>query len=153
MTDLQLWKRRPAQVVARAPHRLPQRVETIVGTERAVAREVRRLSLAGHLAGTGELRLITRGQHAGRYELRVVLIEPPEAPRWARRCTAAGWILLGFSAVVGSFAWLISAMSASALAAVCITVLVAFVAWLRVQHGGRRGRGVTVTTTTVVEMR
>lgn len=153
MTDLQLWRQRPAQVVARAPYRLPQRVETIVGTQRAVAREVRRLSLAGRLAGTGEYRLITRGPYAGRYELRVILQDAPEAPRWARRCTAVGWVLLGFSAVVGSFAWLISAMSATALFALCLTVLVAFLAWLRAQHGGRRGRGVTVTTTTVVEMR
>ena len=148
MSDLVRFKR-PAEVVRVRPP-LPQRVETLVGTKARILAEVSRLKGLRTLYDTGALTEIKYGPQMGLYELRVVLVKPPVSPRWARVCVGAGSVLLGLAALVGSLAWLLSALSVPALVCFLATLLVAFVAWLKVKYGRGRTRGVTVTTTVTV---
>jgi hypothetical protein len=153
VSDLVRYKR-PAEVVrARPVFPLPQRVETLVGSKDRILAEVARLKRDRTLADTGQLTEIKYGPEMGRYELKVVLIDRPAAPRWARVCVGVGSVLLGLAAVLGSLAWVLSALTLPALAMFLGTVLAVFVAWLKVAHGGGRTRGVTVTTSTTVTWR
>lgn len=144
MTDLERLRRKQPAVVRSTDYRMPTYVKTVVGTQRQVAREVRWHSRAGLLSDTGERRLITRGARAGQYELQLILLDraPRSAPRWAKLCLYAGWVLLTLAALVGALAWLVASLSAAALATFLVFVLVAFLAWLRARFGGR---GITVT--------
>jgi len=143
---------RPAQVVRVLPP-LPQRVETLVGTKARVLAEVNRLKLARVLHDTGSLTEIKYGQEMGLYELKVVLVKPTPAPRWTKVCVGVGSVLLGLAVLLGSLAWLLSALTVPSLMCFLITVLGLFVAWLKVKYGRGRTRGVTVTTTTTVTVR
>lgn len=140
-------------VRARPVFPLPNRVETIIGSKAQVLAEVARLKRERVLADTGQLTELTYGEHMGRYQLKLVLIDAPASPRWAKVCVAAGSVLLGLSALLGSLAWLLTALSLPALAMFLGTVLAVFVAWLKVKYGRGRTRGVTVTTSTTVTWR
>ena len=154
MNDLVKYNRPATVVRARPlPHQLPRRVETIIGTKPRILAEVARLKRERVLADTGALTEITYGEHMGRYQLKLVLIDPPKAPRWTRVCIAVGSVLLGLAAVLGSLAWLLSALSVPALVTFLAAVLAAFVAWIKVKYGRGRTRGVTVTTSTTVTWR
>lgn len=153
MSDLVRYKR-PAQVVrARPLPVLPQRVETVVGSKRAVLAEVARLKKTRELVDTGAFRLIEYGPQMGLFELRVVLRQAPERPRWTRIALAIGSVLMGLSGVLLSLVWLLASMTPAALAMFLVAILVAFLGWLRLKYGGGRTRGVTVTTVTRVEVR
>lgn len=119
----------------------------IVGTSRnEVLRELRRRSAAGelHSAGPG-IEPILRGPHAGQYAIPVYLRavqRPRRSPvRRIVACTVIGVIVAGTL-----IWWVLSTLSATALAALLITLLVTF------SYGARRATRVDVTTTTTTRV-
>jgi hypothetical protein len=142
---------RPADVVRRPlPQRLPTVAETVVGTNRQISAEILRLKRARLLVSTGERRLVTRGPYAGQVELELVVLDRP-APVWPRRCLIAGWVMMGFSAVVTSLTWLLTSLTSAALITVLVSVLATFLGGLWIRFGGGRSRNVIVNQ--VVQMR
>jgi hypothetical protein len=142
---------RPADVVRRPlPRREPTVVETVVGTPEQIKAEILRLKRARLLVSTGERRLVTRGRYAGRVELELVVLDRP-APVWPRRWLIAGWVMMGFSAVVTSVTWLLTSLTAAALLTVLVSVLATFLIGLWIRFGGGRSRNVIVNQ--VVQMR
>jgi hypothetical protein len=138
VTDLE-HLRRKRSALAVPSYRLPTYVKTVVGTERQVARELRRASRAGTLADTGERQLITRGQYAGQFQLRLVLLDQPDraTPRWARACLYLGWAFLTLATLAGMLAWLLTTLSMLALGSFLAFILVGFSIFLRARLGGR----------------
>jgi hypothetical protein len=136
-------------VRARVPANLPPptRRHVVAGTREGVLARVRAYQKSGDLYSAGRMRLITEGRLAGSFQVELTLIDrpvPPPAPLWARVCRAVGWVLIGFASVVGALAWLVSSLSAVALAMFLGTILAAFVSvlWFRF---GRRDRSVVVS--------
>lgn len=147
--------RNPAQIVRQSPiprARVRQVVELAAPTKPELVAALRRRALAGEIEtspGLSTIRLVTEGRLAGSYAVRVVLLPSPAAadPRWAVVCKNVGWALFGLAAVVGAVAWLLTAVSAAALATVCGALLAAFIAWVWMRHGRRGPREVVVQTT------
>jgi hypothetical protein len=150
-----LARRRPATVVRRATIPAPvvrQAGDLTAKTKAELLASLQRLQRAGRIERAGPLRLITEGRLAGGYAVRVVLL-PPRAqdPRWAVVSRNLGIGLMGLAAVIGSLAWLLTALTATALVTVCACVATVFCTWVYVKYGRRGPREVTVTTT--VQMR
>jgi hypothetical protein len=146
MNDLVRHKR-PANMPA---YRLPTHVETIEGTESALKREIRRLSLAGVLRDVGNWRPVGP---PGYFEVRLVLLDRPprKAPLWARAGVVLGFLMLSAAALATSLTWLLHSLTGGSLLVFLAAVLVAFLGWLKIQYGG--GRRVTVTTTTTIDVK
>lgn len=129
------------------------RQETLIGRKPAVLAELQRRTKQGTVVRAGELRLLTQGQHAGQYAIPVMAVVQAPPPVWAVRARAAGWVLLGLAALVGSLAWLLATLSAAALAGACITLLVTFSVWVKAKYGRGRGHAVEVVSVTRVRIR
>jgi hypothetical protein len=114
-------------------------------TRRIVLEDLRRRTAAGEIESAGQLQLITSGPMAGQYAIRVILLPIPRprssAPRWL---IAGGVALMGLAAVVGAFAWLLTAMSAASVAGLCV-VLLAVLGIVVAAGADRRKRSGNVT--------
>jgi hypothetical protein len=99
---------------------------------------------AGRIHSAGDLHLITQGSRAGQYAIPVYLIVQPRP----QRHRAPSWIapVLALAALAASLAWLLTALTATALALFLGAALLAFLGRLKVAHG-RPARGASVTTT------
>lgn len=148
--NAEVARRKPATVVRR--EELPRTVDLCAPTKAELLAALRRRSAAGEIQRSGPMRLITEGRLAGSYAVTVTLVPARSAdPRWAVLCRSVGFAMMGIAALVTSVAWLLSAMTATALACACGTVLAMFVTWVWAKYGRRGNRGVIVTTT--VQMR
>lgn len=148
--NAELARRKPATIVRQEP--LPRTVDLCAPTKAELLNALRRRHRAGEVHRAGPIRLVTQGRLAGSYAVTVTLV-PPRAtdPRWAVLCRNAGIAMMGASALFGSIAWLLSAISMASLVCACGTVLVMFTTWVWAKYGRRGNRGVIVTTT--VQMR
>jgi len=157
----ELSRLRPAEVVTRPVrnHRAPvrrrpepgQHVETLIGNQRAINLEVRRLG--GRLVDTGVQRVVQSGEHAGKLELRVIVRDVAATPRWAKVCLATGLVLAPTSALALATWWLLSALSTVSLAGWGIVVLIVLALVVKVGSRPSRARGVFVQVTTSVHVR
>lgn len=138
--NAELAKLRPAQVAPRA--------HIVARTEAAALADLRRRQARGGISSAGPARRVTEGPWAGRYSIEVRLLPERRDPRWARLCVRAGAGLLGVAAVLGSMAWLLSAMTGAALATVCLVAGAALALRVRLAHGRRE-----VVVTTAVRVR
>lgn len=126
----------------------------IVGVSRRDAlAELHRRQRAGLIHSSGQMARIEHGTHAGHYAIPVYLITTPRAqtrrvPRWV-------WIVLAAvlvpAALLALLVWVLATLSMASLTLFLGAVLVAFLGWLKIAHGG--GRRVSVTTTTTVVVR
>lgn len=139
---------RPAEVATRRIPLPPIRTQRVlVGSSRQdIARQAGQLRKAQRLADTGEIHLMTQGQHAGLYVLPVTVIPAPIHPRWIKPTIIAGVCLSVLSAFGLTIAWLLVSLSPAALATLCALALVVLVALVR-----RTGR-TEVRVTTVMEV-
>jgi hypothetical protein len=134
-------------LVIRSEHSAASRSVAITGlTARKVTDEIARRQRRGEIESAGELQVIKGGPLHGHLVSHVVLI-PQETvrtaaiPPWAR---TAALLLVAVSMPVAAFAWLLTAMSAAALAGCCVLLLVMLGAIVLVgRKSGHRG-GVTV---------
>lgn len=158
----ELSRLRPAQVAVRPvrDHRAPvrrrpaagQHVETLVGDQRALNLEIRRLG--GRLVDTGVQRVIPSGEHAGKLELRVIVQDPKITPRWAKICIGLGLVLAPTSALAAATIWLLTSLTMGALVGWVAAVLVALLLLARAgRSGGGRAKGIFVQVTTSVHVR
>lgn len=161
-TARELSRLKPAEVVARPvrTHRVPvrrqaapgQHVETLVGDQRAINLEIRRLG--GRLVDTGVQRVIQSGEHAGKLELRVIVTDPKVTPRWAKICLGAGLVLAPTIALTAATLWLLTSLTVGALVGWVAAVLVVLVLLARAgRSGGARAKGIFVQVTTSVHVR
>jgi hypothetical protein len=99
---------------------------------------------AGRIHSAGDLHLITKGSRAGQYAIPVYLIVAPRP----QRHRAPSWIApaLTLAVLAAALAWLLTALTATALALFLGAALLAFLGRLKFAHG-RPARGATVTTT------
>lgn len=160
-TTRELARLKPAQVAVRPvqDHRAPaprraaagQRVETLVGTRRALNLELRRLG--SRLVDTGVERVIESGPQAGLLELRVIVQEPAKHPRWAKVCLGTGLVLAPASALTITVWWLLTTLTLASLAGFVAVVLVVLGILARLGRGSDRARGVFVQVNTSVHIR
>ena len=121
----------------------------LIGTTRdQVLKELRRRSLAGELHSAGpDVVPITRGPHAGHYAIPVYLrTVQREQPSWIVRHRVAVVTTTVVATLAAGVWWVLSTLSAVALAALLVGSLVAFVC------GVHRATRVQVTTTTTTRV-
>ena len=157
----ELARLRPAEVTVRPVinHRAPvrrrpvagQHVETLIGDQRAINLEIRRLG--GRLVDTGVQRVVQSGPHAGKLELRVIVTDPVVAPRWRKWCLGAGLVLAPVVSLALATWWLLTALSTVSLAGWAIVVLIVLALVVKVGNRPGRARGVFVQVTTSVHVR
>lgn len=158
----ELARLRPADVVPRPVlhHRVParrrpaagQHVETLIGDQRAINLEIRRLG--GRLIDTGVQRLVQSGPHAGKLELRVIVQDEKKAPRWVKVCAGVGLVLAPTTALGLAVWWLLSTLTLASLGGFVAVVLVVLAIIARAGRGGNgRARGVFVQVNTSVHVR
>lgn len=119
----------------------------LIGTSRdQVLKELRRRSAAGelHSAGPGVV-AITRGPHAGHYGIPIYLIATEPRPRSSRRQVVIG-VGVTLAALAGLTWWVLSTLSAAALASLLLGILATFM------YGVRRATRVEVVTTTTTRV-
>lgn len=133
---------RPAAPVRRA-------VALTGKTRKAVLVELQRRQRRGEVESAGQLQFVTAGTMAGQYAVRVTLLPVAPAPKWPRALVGVGAVLVGVAAVVGAFAWLITAMSAASVVGVTL-VLLAGLGVLALS--GRKPRGGNVTVISAVNV-
>lgn len=162
----ELARKRPAQVVRRQPVPQPTTRRVRLLAEPTKARLLQALewrTRSGQIERTsGDIELLTHGQYAGYYAIRVVLVPPRKVrepwPRWAKVCIGAGSVLAGLALLVGALAWLLQSLAAIPLGLVLGVVLVGFVIWVLSQRGSTGGgggsaRGVEVDVSVSVRVR
>jgi hypothetical protein len=145
----ELARKQPAIIVRQAA--TPRVLTLAAPTQQELREALARKSRAGEVRNAHDWRQLKDGHRAGYWAVDLVLVPPRRDPRWAVVCKRVGFVLLGMSAFMASLAWLLTALTTSALTVFLMLVLSGLAGWLRAKY--RRSNVVTITTTTTVQTR